>query len=183
MATDTVARMLALKAMKEGGGTAGPPGPPGKPGIGIKDVEISPESENDLGMTYKMEVVLDNDVPIDAGDFLAPRGPQGKEGSQIEIDGTVVDTVSFNSDPQGQITKNAQDIEQLNTDISNLQTSIGDKIDTNTQFNFNGSSMTLTEILTWISNALTNGTQSIRTGAIEATGLVESDTGFNIKTQ
>lgn len=44
------------------------------PAVGIKDVEIAPDTVNHAGITYKMTVTLTDDSEIFAGDFLIPHG-------------------------------------------------------------------------------------------------------------
>lgn len=63
-------------------GPQGVQGPQGERGLGIKDVAISPKSSNDTGATYDMEITLEDDSVVNAGDFIAPVGPQGKQGIQ-----------------------------------------------------------------------------------------------------
>lgn len=48
-------------------------------------------------------------------------------------------------------------------------------------FTFGGKRMSLGQIIRYLENALIKGTQSIKTGAIEATGLVQSNGGFDYK--
>ena len=66
-------------------GPQGVQGPQGERGLGIKDVAISPKSSNDTGATYDMEITLEDDSVVNAGDFIAPVGPQGKQGIQGPI--------------------------------------------------------------------------------------------------
>lgn len=73
-------------------GQTGPQGPQGIRGNGISDVEFLPKSSTDEGMLYDVEVTLEDGTNIDAGDILAPRGPQGekgKDGTSFNIIGTV----------------------------------------------------------------------------------------------
>lgn len=53
-----------------------------KNGVGIKDIEITPNRTTSTGTIYDMNVKLTNDKNIFAGDFEAPIGPQGAQGPQ-----------------------------------------------------------------------------------------------------
>lgn len=55
----------------------------GQDGVSVIDIEITPDTSNESGMTYKMEITLSNGNKINAGDFLVPNGIKGQDGVGI----------------------------------------------------------------------------------------------------
>lgn len=62
------------------GGVPGPVGPQGVKGTSITDVDLSPTSSTDQGIYYNMQVKLDDETSINAGDILVPKGDRGEKG-------------------------------------------------------------------------------------------------------
>ena len=61
-------------------GPEGATGPRGEQGVGVKDVEVTPGSSSDEGITYNVTVHLTDGQAISAGDFLSPIGKTGEKG-------------------------------------------------------------------------------------------------------
>lgn len=70
-------------------GPQGATGPQGPQGVGVKDIEISPMSSTEAGIQYHMEITLTDGTPVNVGDFIAPKGDKGQDGTSFKIIGTV----------------------------------------------------------------------------------------------
>lgn len=63
-------------------GPVGPAGAKGEQGVGVRDLQITPGSSTEEGMTYNLEATLTDGNTIQCGDILVPKGETGPAGPE-----------------------------------------------------------------------------------------------------